>query len=278
MTMVAWLVTTGSRTNCWNKEYLLRPEDDQMLRLTPSFSWSGCHTATATDDSPTGRGDRGRPKQMYVCKGGRSFAVDESERDPVTWYVAVSNCATLHGLDLYYFMKIDGHVGECRPMVMSDMEPRRRRSDMEPPSSTTRSTPMMNWFPPLPAATPYIRPPASTPARAGLTPREAALVKDIVMFGDGNGDEDEDEEDVCLIEGDVNTTRNWFGFIANLTLAHNGWFHFVFTYPHDMQVQNVLLYERDELQNLHWDQTCFEKELVIPQLLVPQKILDLSFR
>jgi len=173
----------------------------------------------------------------------------------------------------------------------------------------------MNWFPPKPP---------STPARTGLTPREASLVKDIIMFGDDDASrleeedtrrekvfhtleeeenhkkssnnleenngrspgrrdtfhflEEEDDEDVCIIEGDVNTTRNWFGFIANLTMARDGWFHFVFTYPYDMQVQNVLMYERSELQNLHWDQTCFEKELVIPQLLVPQKILDLSFR
>jgi len=239
-----------------------------MLRLTPSFSWSGCHTATASEDSPTSHGSRGRPTEMYVCKGGRSFAVDESERHPVTWYVAVSNCATLHGLDLYYFMKVDGHVGECRPLVMSELELF---------SSTTRRTPTVNWFPP-PPPTPYVHNSASTPSKAGLTPREAALIKDIVMFGDDDSDLEDDEDDVCLIEGDVNTTRNWFGFIANLTLARNGWFRFEFTYPYDMQVQNVLLYERDELQNLHWDQTCFEKELVIPQLLVPLKILDLSFR
>jgi len=236
-----------------------------MLRLTPSFSWSGCHTSAASDDSR--HPGHARPTEMYVCKGGRSFAVDESERNPVTWYVAVSNCATLHGLDLYYFMKVDGHVGDCRPMSMSEMEP---------PSSTSRSTPTVNWFPPFPP-TPYVRQPASTAAKAGLTPREAALVKEIVMFGDDDS-EQEEEDDVCVIEGDVNTTRNWFGFIANLTMAGDGWFSFVFTYPYDMQVQNVLLYERDELQNLHWDQTCFEKELFIPQRLVPQKILDLSFR
>lgn len=252
--------------NCWNKEYILRPEDDQMLRLTPSFSWSGCHTATA--DTATGRGGRGRPTEVYVCKGGRSFAVDESVRDPATWYVAVSNCATLHGLDLYYFMEVHGQVGECRPM---------HPSEMEPPTSTARSTPPADWFPP-PPVTPYLHAPASTPAKAGLTPREASLVKDIIMFGDGGSDHEEEEEDVCLIEGDVNTTKNWFGFIANLTLARDGWFGFVFTYPYKMLTQNVILYERDELFNLHWDQTCFEKELVIRQQLVPEKILDLSFR
>jgi len=35
----------SARMNCWQKEYLLRPEDDQILRLTPRFSWSGEFTA-----------------------------------------------------------------------------------------------------------------------------------------------------------------------------------------------------------------------------------------
>jgi len=251
--------------NCWNKEYILRPGDDQMLRLTPSFSWSGCHTATASEDSPTGH-SRGHPTEMYVCKGGRSFAVDESVREPVTWYVAVSNCATLHGLDLYYFMEVHGQIGECRPLTMAEMEPS---------TSTTRSTPALDWLPPPPPPTPYLPQPDSTAAaRGGLTPREAALV----MFGDDLSEPDEEEGDLCFIEGDVNTSKDWFGFLANLTLTSDGWFSFIFTYPHDMQVQNIILYERDELLNLHWDQPCFNKELVVPQQLVPEKILDLGFR
>jgi len=31
----------NARMSCWHKQYLLRPEDDQILRLTPRFSWSG---------------------------------------------------------------------------------------------------------------------------------------------------------------------------------------------------------------------------------------------
>jgi hypothetical protein len=34
----------NARMNCWQKEYLLRPEDDQVLRLTPRFAWSGTRT------------------------------------------------------------------------------------------------------------------------------------------------------------------------------------------------------------------------------------------
>ena len=36
----------SARMNCWQKEYLLRPEDDQILRLTPRFSWSGEYAPT----------------------------------------------------------------------------------------------------------------------------------------------------------------------------------------------------------------------------------------
>jgi len=63
-----------------------------------------------------------------------------------------------------------------------------------------------------------------------------------------------------------------------LTVARDGWFRFVFTYPYDMQVQNVLLYERDELANLHWDQNCWQKESLIPSVMVTEKIMHLSLR
>lgn len=31
----------STRMNCWEREYLLRPEYDQIMQLTPKFSWSG---------------------------------------------------------------------------------------------------------------------------------------------------------------------------------------------------------------------------------------------
>ena len=66
-------------------------------------------------------------------------------------------------------------------------------------STTRRPPPVINWFPPS-TSTPYLRQPASTPAKAGLTPREAALVKDIVMFEEDDSQrEDEDDDDVCAV-------------------------------------------------------------------------------
>ena len=76
----------GPRMNCWQREYVLRPEDDQILRLTPSFSWSGCHVV-GTDSPDVG--------DLFVCSGGRSFSVYADRL--TTWYIAVSNCATPTG-------------------------------------------------------------------------------------------------------------------------------------------------------------------------------------
>jgi len=62
----------------------------------------------------------------YHCEGGRSFTVDSMSAQsgygqpagstvsrPSAWYVAVSNCAALNGLDLRYRLVVYGHVGDC---------------------------------------------------------------------------------------------------------------------------------------------------------------------
>ena len=62
----------------------------------------------------------------YHCEGGRSFTVDtmsslsgfgepagSSASRASAWYIAVSNCAALNGLDLRYKLVIYGHVGDC---------------------------------------------------------------------------------------------------------------------------------------------------------------------
>jgi len=144
------MAVINARMNCWQKEYPLRPEDDQILRLTPRFSWSGCHKTYPNNVA------------MYMCKGGRSFTVDQhrhqysqhhQHRDhqqqqqqqehgwrqsrgrdhaasdgygrwgggsagrpehgsskPTTWYIALSNCASLYGLELRYRMEVQLHA------------------------------------------------------------------------------------------------------------------------------------------------------------------------
>jgi len=87
---------------CWQKEYVLRPENDQILRLTPRFSWSGCHLV-----HPVG-------ELLYICEGGRSFAVDDEPRHASTWHLAISNCATRSGIDLRYRLVVYGVIGQCQ--------------------------------------------------------------------------------------------------------------------------------------------------------------------
>ncbi len=92
----------SDRMNCFQKENLLRPEDDQVLRLTPRFSWSGCRM-THPNSIPT-----------LSCSGGRSFSSTAYDGRPTTWYVAVSNCVGLNGLHLNYRLEVYGHIGDCK--------------------------------------------------------------------------------------------------------------------------------------------------------------------
>jgi len=111
--------------SCWQKEYILRPEDDQILRLTPRFSWSGCHLA-----HPGGQ-------LMYVCEGGRSFAVDGAPRHASTWHVAVSNCARRSGLDLHYRLVVHGVIGQCQYYFHVADESVQIKSNAELPRATS---------------------------------------------------------------------------------------------------------------------------------------------
>jgi len=85
-------------------------------------------------------------------------------------------------------------------------------------------------------------------------------------------------EHFCIVEGDVNTTHNWFGFIQNISLLAGGGFRYYFTYPYAMQTQNVIMYNDKDIVHLHWEQTCWQKEIIINSMLVPEQILDLSPR
>lgn len=224
----------GPRMNCWQREYLLQPEEDQILRLTPSFSWSGCHLATHDG------------VDMFVCKGGRSFSVDSVGGGGgrlTTWYIAASNCAILQGLDLLYRLEIYGHVGDCGGHTL----PREQRRG----SSTTVAT-VVARQPPV--------------VKASLTPREAHVRQP------------SDSEEACVYEGSVNTTNSWYGFIRNLSLAGGGGFQFRFAYPYAMIVQNVILYTEDDIDDLNWEQSCWEKEAVISSEMMFNQILEMSSR
>jgi hypothetical protein len=246
----------SARMNCWQKEYLLRPEDDQILRLTPRFSWSGCHM-THPGGLPT-----------YQCEGGRSFTVEQQQQQfqpmlshgsqshllpsvpalssrPSTWYVAASNCAALNGLDLRYRLVVYGHVGDCTATAAAD-----GRS-----GSTARS---------------------STVQRSSLHAENDG--------GSAAASHSSDDDDViglrtsCQLEGDVNVTSSWHGFLANMTLARGGGFRFRFRYQavSTSQTVRVLLYRVEDLSKLSAEQTCWQKDGVIRQRNEPEQVIVLS--
>ena len=205
-----------ARMNCWQKEALLRPEDDQILRLTPRFSWSGCHMSHNNGVS------------SYMCKGGRSFTAMNPGERTTTWYIGASNCASLQGLELEYRMEILGHIGECK-----------------------------------------------TPYRIVTTPSYPTPSN---VIQDGQAVSNQVPHRTCSIEGLLNTTKNWHGYIANVTLHRHGGFRFKFTYPYIRQVQNVILYSEEDVAKIREGQSCWQKEGVIRSRHMPDQIMDLSFR
>ncbi len=214
----------NARMNCWQKESLLRPEDDQILRLTPRFSWSGCHMI--------------HPKGMsaYTCEGGRSFTSSSGGEKPTTWYIAISNCASLMGLELKYRIEVVGHIGECKTPVTA---PPTKSPDLVLSDDGTNSL-----------------------HRAG----EASITRS------------SNNPRVCAVEGELNTTTDWFGYIANVTLKKGGGFRFKFSYPTRMYQQNVLLYGIKNVMKIRPQQSCWQKEGMISADQVNDQILDLTVR
>lgn len=247
----------SARMNCWQKEYLLRPEDDQILRLTPRFSWSGCHMT-----HPNGA-------STYVCEGGRSFTVEQqqyllkkvsrssaaalSEASHVLlskWYVAVSNCATLHGLDLQYRLVVYGHVGDCRSRTIAEG----RSGSAQGAAHPTNPRSVLQ----------------SLSASAGHSSFSSDL-------GTSSGPKVANDA-VCVVDGHLNSTGYWYGFIVNASFVRGGGFRYRFSYPFHMQTQKVLLYSEEDARKLRPNQTCLEREGVFRFRNAREQILELGFR
>uniref|UniRef100_A0A668A8A3 Transmembrane protein 145 n=1 Tax=Myripristis murdjan TaxID=586833 RepID=A0A668A8A3_9TELE len=75
-------VYKSPKKNCYQKEAVLRPENNQVINLTTRYTWSGC-------------------VEVLSCVGGRSF---RSVRER-WWYIALSKCGG-DGLQLEYEMKL----------------------------------------------------------------------------------------------------------------------------------------------------------------------------
>ncbi|XP_043936721.1 transmembrane protein 145 isoform X2 [Protopterus annectens] len=75
--------------DCYMKESVIRPENNQVINLTTQYAWSGCQVVT--EDGV----------RYFSCVGGRSF---RSVRER-WWYIALSKCGG-DGLELEYEMKL----------------------------------------------------------------------------------------------------------------------------------------------------------------------------
>ncbi|KAK1151842.1 transmembrane protein 145 isoform X1 [Acipenser oxyrinchus oxyrinchus] len=73
--------------DCYSKESVLRPENNQVINLTTRYTWSGCQVEAGS--------------RYLTCLGGRSF---RSVRER-WWYIALSKCGG-DGLELEYEMKL----------------------------------------------------------------------------------------------------------------------------------------------------------------------------
>ncbi len=67
----------------------------------------------------------------YTCEGGRSFTSSSSGEKPTTWYMAVSNCASLMGLELEYRIEVLGHIGDC-PYPVTPSNPASNNNEILP--------------------------------------------------------------------------------------------------------------------------------------------------
>lgn len=52
---------------------------------------------------------------------------------------------------------------------------------------------------------------------------------------------------VCVIEGTLNTTSGWYGFLGNFSVQRGSRIQYYFNYPHHMQIVQIILYRDEEL-------------------------------
>lgn len=204
------------KLSCYQKLHLSKPEQDQILRLTPKFPWSGCHLIHQ------------RGQSFYICEGGRSFIVEKEDSKSGTWYLAVTNCDTMYGLNLQYRICVYGQVGECKASHFS-----RGLNPLAPQTFPLTKPQLMNYV-------------------------------------------SDDLTRTCTYSGEVNTTSNWFGFIANTSIAHQGGFQFEFSYPLKMKTQNVILYNEKDIEMLSEILSCWQKQNLMRTKNIEEQILELK--
>ena len=208
-----------------------------------------------------------------VCKGGRSFtkhsydfqstsakekpAADDKAgqkhrnsdvaSNAAVWYVAVSHCASLRGLNLRYKLKVYGHSVPCQADYGNEDD---NSSDRENPWPTKNHNPkqttnkhenesqkkVIDVKQENSIGLPSSSSSSSSSSHSSSSSYQSHRPSDAAHIHLAS-----DEWPVCTIEGSVNTTHSWFGFIRNLSLIDGGGFRFYFSLPYSMSVSFDIL-------------------------------------
>lgn len=75
----------------------------------------------------------------------------------------------------------------------------------------------------------------------------------------------------CIFEGHLSTSRNWFGYLANVSVVHSGRMLFEFSYPADRCCINVLFYNSQQVSLNH--QTWFAFKITFKSIRIFLHIL-----
>ncbi len=67
----------------------------------------------------------------------------------------------------------------------------------------------------------------------------------------------------CIIEGHLRTDRNWYGYLANVTVLGVARLTFEFVYPVERCCQNVLFYRQDQAAIVTARTSCWQKEDIV---------------
>ena len=269
--------------DCHQKELLLSPRDERMLQLSERNPWAGCQISRDKEGN-----------DIMICKGSRSFSHNFSSFNSLTtWYVAVSDCFSFRGLDLFYRVNIVGNVGECHDISNNHQNYHSefnyysnhrnisfvQMDNLSYKAINKHATKAIN--PPDPLSHDnnhqiyihsnenFISPYFSTdPTQKNVhTPRQA-LDKRPSFHG----------SEYCEYVGNVNSSHSWYGFMKNISIKKGGTLKYYFTQPVWAQTQNVILYREEDVVKLDWEMSCWEKEGLIPAMMIKYQIIDMHHR
>ena len=67
----------------------------------------------------------------------------------------------------------------------------------------------------------------------------------------------------CVIHGHLRTDRNWYGYLANITVIGVARLTFEFVYPVDRCCQNILFYRQDQAAIVDARINCWQKQYLL---------------